>query len=83
MKLRVKSVLAEPHKCVVVSVFGYKGAELLGAEGRKMGVWPFWGNFKAVTAPSRWSRTPRSMIRYPGECRGLAMRLFSTAGVCE
>ena len=48
-----------------------------------MGVLAVLGDSKAVRAPNRWSRTPGSMIGYPWECRGLALRLLPTAAVCD
>ena len=60
-----------------------QGAELLGMKGGKIGVLTVFRGFKAVSTPERCSRTPRSMIRYPRECRGTHLRLLPTAGVCD
>ena len=60
-----------------------QGAELLGMKGGKIGVLAVFRGFKAVSTLKRCSRTPRSMIRYPRECRGTHLRLLPTAGVCD
>ena len=60
-----------------------QGAELLGMKGGKIGVLAVFRGFKAVSTLKRCSRTPRSMIRYPRDCRGTHLRLLPTAGVCD
>ena len=49
----------------------------------KWAFWPFLRDFKAVRTPNRCSRTPKSIKRYPRECRGPYSRLLPTAGVCD
>ena len=52
---------------------------------RKVEKWAFWlflRDFGAVRTPNRCSRTPKSIIRYPRECRGPPLRLLPSAGIC-
>ena len=49
----------------------------------KWAFWPFLRDFKAFRTPNRCSRTPKSIKRYPRECRGPYSRLLPTAGVCD
>ena len=62
---------------------GHREAELLCAEGEKMGVFAVFGNLKAIKDPNRWSRAPQSMCRYPRECWSSCLRHLPTAGVCD
>ena len=60
-----------------------RGRRYKARKAEKWAFWPSWGDFEAIGAQNRWSRTPRSMIRFARECRGPHRRLLPTAGVCE
>ena len=40
--------------CIRFVAFGHQGAEILSAEGEKMGVLAIFGGFKSLRGPNMW-----------------------------